>query len=436
MRKSNTAGRRGGVDTPSRRTTNKLSDRALRSLRDATSHPRKGPRKLADGAGLYAMRTPAGSVVWRLKYRLAGKEKVYAIGTYPAISLDAARKERDRVKAQIRERKNPTEERQLTRASAVSSSASTFAGATADWLEKKKKDWSRIHFTKSSQALERDVLPSLGKFPVSKITPAMVASVIEKVVARGAGETASKILWNVICVFRFAQARGLCLENPAIPVREVLPKRKQHTQRPALLEFPALGELMRRAELAPLSPPVRMAHRLIAFTAARIGNAIDAQWKEFELEGDTPAWVLPRSRMKVRERGHDHRVLLGPTITAELRRWHSITGGRGYLFPSPMGNSHITRESLEKAYRVTLKMEGRHSIHGWRASFSTLARDAGFSRDVVELTLDHVHDNAVARAYDRGERMAERIRLMYWWDAQLTGAQHSGRAIPLRAGAA
>lgn len=73
-------------------------------------------------------------------------------------------------------------------------------------------------------------------------------------------------------------------------------------------------------------------------------------------------------------------------------------------------------------------MEGKHSVHGWRASFSTLARDHGFARDVVELTLDHIADTAVARAYDRGERMVERVRLMYWWDAQLSGAELGAQA--------
>src|ERR1700680_1808936 len=47
--------------------------------------------------------------------------------------------------------------------------------------------------------------------------------------------------------------------------------------------------------------------------------------------------------------------------------------------------------------------------------------------------IGHVHDNATARAYDRGERLAERLKLMYWWDTQLTAAQHGGKAIVLKA---
>jgi integrase len=422
----------GGIERVGR-STNKLSDRAIKAFVASARNGSASTKKLSDGGGLYITLTPAGSAVWRLKYRLVGKERLYAIGVYPAVGLEAARAQRAMVKELLREGRDPLKTRQLTRASAAASSDTTFAGATEEWLSRRKADWSDIHYLKSRQALERDVLPALGTLPVSDITPAMVAKVVESVVSRGAGETASKILWNVICIFRLAQARGLREDNPATPVRELLPKRKAHTQRPALLDFKALGDLLRRAELAPLSPAVRIAHRLVSFTAARIGNIVEAQWKEFDLDSETPSWTIPRAKMKMRERAHDHRVLLGPTIVGELRTWRAVTGGKGYVFPSPSGNVHITRESLEKAYRKTLGMEGKHSVHGWRASFSTLARDAGFSRDVVELTLDHIHDNAVARAYDRGERLVERQKLMYWWDSQLSSAQHGATVIPLRA---
>jgi integrase len=424
----------GGVTAG--RSTNRLSDRSIRAFVGNVRAGNSPTKKLSDGGGLYLAVTPAGSAVWRLKYRHGGKEKLYAIGVYPEISLESARAERDAVKAHLREGRDPSKARQVSRAIATSASRQTFGSVANSWLSKRKADWSDIHYSKSKQALERDVFPALGKLPVDEITPAMIAAVIEKITRRGALDTAGKILWNVNCVFRFAQARGLCRDNPALPVREVIPKKRAHSQRPALLKIESLGELLRRFEGAPVSPAVRIAHRLVAYTGSRIGNVIGAEWKEFDLDGDLPSWTVPRNKMKARDRTYDHRVLLGPTIATELRIWRSITGGRGFVFPSPTGRAHITHESIEKALRVTLGMEGKHSVHGWRASLSTLARDAGFSRDVVELTLDHVHDSQVARAYDRGERLAERERLMYWWDSQLSGAQHGTRALPLRSAGA
>jgi hypothetical protein len=42
---------------------------------------------------------------------------------------------------------------------------------------------------------------------------------------------------------------------------------------------------------------------------------------------------------------------------------------------------------------------------------------------VVELALDHIHDDDVARAYDRGERLQQRVKLASWWGEKLTQAQ-------------
>jgi integrase len=80
---------------------------------------------------------------------------------------------------------------------------------------------------------------------------------------------------------------------------------------------------------------------------------------------------------------------------------------------------------------VTCGFEDRHSVHGWRASFSTLARDNGFSKDVVDLALDHVVDEATVRAYDRGERLVERKKLTEWWDTELSKSQHGSKIIAL-----
>ena len=140
--------------------------------------------------------------------------------------------------------------------------------------------------------------------------------------------------------------------------------------------------------------------------------------------------------MKVTTRDTDHCVPLSPEIADELRRWREMLGGKGFVFPSTQGGKHIGRESIEKVYRVTLGLNGKHSPHGWRSSFSTLARDNGIARDVVELALDHAHDNEVARAYDRGERFDERIKLFNWWGEQLSAAQRGAAIIPLKTVAA
>jgi integrase len=388
-------------------------------------------KKLSDGGGLYLFIPPAGSPNWRVKYRIEGKEKVFSVGPYPLVSLAAARVALGEVKALLLENKDPVTERRVNRAAAAAGSDNTFKAVAQEWLAMKRKEWSAGHYTKSSRALERDIYPAIGKLPIAHITPAIVAKAIEDIYKRDVLETASRILQHLNGVFRYAQAKGLCRDNPAAPAREVLPRKKDNGRMPALLDLSALGDVLRRAEMARLSPSVRMAHRLCAFTAARIGNVVNAEWREFHLDDEQPVWIIPRQKMKVTTRDIDHRVPLCPEITAELKQWRKVIGGRGYVFPSPAGGKHIGRESIEKVYRVTLGLDGKHSPHGWRSAFSTLARDNGFARDVVELALDHAHDNEIARAYDRGERFAQRVELLNWWGERLSTAQLGARVIPL-----
>jgi len=228
----------------------------------------------------------------------------------------------------------------------------------------KQREWSAGHYTKLARTFERDIYPAIGKLPIASITPAIVAKAIEDIHKRNVLETATRILQHLNGVFRYAQAKGLCRDNPALPARKILPRKKDTGRMPALLEFAALGDISRRADMARISPSVRMAHRLCAFTAARIGNIINAEWKKFDLENDQPIWNIPRTKMKVKSRLIDHRIPLCPEIVSELRQWQAVFGSKGYVFPSPTGNKHIGRESIEKMYRVTLGLEGKHSPHG------------------------------------------------------------------------
>jgi integrase len=407
----------------------KLTDKAVKAFIGKAARG----KKLADGGGLHLFITPASGATWRVKYRIEGKEKIYSVGPYPLVSLAAARVELGEVKALLLENKDPVTERRVNRAATAAGSDNTFKAVAEEWLAMRQREWSAVHYAKSRRALERDIYPALGNLPVASITPAIVARAIEEIYKRDVLETATRILQHLNGVFRYAQAKGLCRDNPAGPAREVLPRKKDNGRMPALLDWAALGDVLRRAEMARLSPSVRMAHRLCAFTATRIGNVVNAEWREFDLDAEQPVWIIPRAKMKVATRDIDHRVPLCPEIAAELRQWQGVFGGRGFVFPSPTGNSYIGRESIEKVYRVTLGLGGKHSPHGWRSAFSTLARDHGFLRDVVELALDHAHDNQVARAYDRGERFTQRVELFNWWGEQLAAAQRGAKIIPLPA---
>ena len=379
-------------------------------------------RKLADGGGLYLVRLPSGAATWQYRYRLNKAERTFSIGPWPTVTLAKAREALTVAKATLKGGGDPVTSRRVERAKRQAEVEKHFRELALRWLAKERAGWSEIHYRKSKRALERDAFPTLGALPVADITPVIVSKVIEDVQARGVRDTAAKILQHVTAVFRYAAAQGLRDDNPAEAAVEVLQRAPLVKHRPAVLALPELGAILRHAEAAPITPPVRMCHRLIAYTATRIANASAARWTDFDFKRGV--WTIPRDQMKVRGRHHPHRVMLPTQVARDLTRWQEVSGGKGYVFEGMQGRAHVSREAIEKALRVTMGLSGKHSPHGWRSSFSTLTKESGlFENEVVDLALDHVHDTDVARAYDRGERLAERVRLAQWWADQLEAAE-------------
>jgi len=63
-----------------------LSDVQIKNLR-----PKARAFEAYDSHGLFVSVTPTGSKLWRLKYRIDGREKLISLGQYPLVSLKEAR---------------------------------------------------------------------------------------------------------------------------------------------------------------------------------------------------------------------------------------------------------------------------------------------------------------------------------------------------------
>jgi integrase len=347
------------------------------------------------------------------------------------VSLTDARTALLRVKEILRQGHDPVQQRQITVASNQAAAADTFSSISGMWFEKMRKDWSAAHYTRAKRAIERELFPPLGALPINQIDSFILAQAMQPAVDRGVIETADRIFQHCTGIFNFAKGLKVYTgDNPVPGAREVVMRKRPTPKRmPAILEWKGLGEILRKAKAARISPAIYMLHRLIAFSSVRIGTAVLAEWKEFDLNSTPAIWTIPRAKMKMKSRHNDHRIPLHPVIAQELKEWKALGLSKRLVFPSPQASNAgkpISSEGLEKAYRVTMGLEGKHTPHGWRAAFSTLARDNNFNREVIEMALDHCHDDDVAMAYDRGERWEDRIALFRWWGDQLTATETKG----------
>lgn len=112
-----------------------LSDAAVRNAK-----PRAKPYKLGDFSGLYLQVQPNGSKLWRMKYRLLGKEKKMSIGPYPEISLSEARRRRDKAREQLHSGLDPSREKVKARQHAEVIAGCTFTMVAEEYCAKRKRD--------------------------------------------------------------------------------------------------------------------------------------------------------------------------------------------------------------------------------------------------------------------------------------------------------
>jgi len=111
--------------------TNMLKDVAVRNAK-----PSAKPRKLSDGGGLHVLIQPTSSKLWRLAYRFAGKQKTLALGVYPAVSLEEARRHRDEAKKLLARSIDPSVQRRADKQAGKDSSFRAVAQEVIAKLER------------------------------------------------------------------------------------------------------------------------------------------------------------------------------------------------------------------------------------------------------------------------------------------------------------
>ncbi|MBB5497352.1 hypothetical protein HDG37_001548 [Paraburkholderia sp. MM5384-R2] len=177
--------------------------------------PDAKPQKLFDGGGLFLFVKSTGQKYWRLKYRIAGKEKLLALGVYPDVSLVAARKKRDEARELLAAGIDPGEARKDDRRTARLNAESSFEAVAREWFEAQRGGRTASYADKVIASLEGDVFPTLGGRPIAAIEAHRLVEALRAVEARGVRETAKRILQRSRGVFQFGIMTGRCTRRRA-----------------------------------------------------------------------------------------------------------------------------------------------------------------------------------------------------------------------------
>lgn len=398
-----------------------LTDTKIRNAR-----PRQKPYKLFDGGGLYLHILPSGARYWRLKYRFGSKEKVLALGVYPAVSLKQARAGRDGAREVLEAGQDPVLARKRERRARETAAANTFEAVAREWIEHQRHRWTPDHTARALGSLGVDIFPALGAVPIAEVTAQDLLAAIKCIERRGATETAHRVLQRCGAVFRYAIASGRCVGNPAADLRGALKPHQRDSR--AALTVKQLPEFLKKLPKYDGRPETRIALRLLALTFVRPGELRAAEWSEFDL--DNADWRIPAERMKMRTA---HVVPLSRQAIEALEELHPLTGSSRYLFPNQSDHAKPMSENTLLYAMYRMGYHSRATAHGFRATASTILNEQGWRPDVIERQLAHAERNRVRAAYHRSEYLEERRRMMQHWADFLDGLAAGANVLTLKA---
>ena len=399
-----------------------LTDAQLRNLTD--------PGKYFDGGGLYLGLTKAGGRYWRLKFRFGGKEKLLALGTYPATSLKAARDLASEARKALQEGRDPGEVRKAEKTKIVHETRNTLEAVSRDWLTHQAGRWAAITLTRIRASLEADIFPAIGSRPIANIKPGELMAAVKKVESRGAAEQADRVLKRVKAVYRWAVTHERIELNPMVDLVPSEIFKPRHVTHRAAMADSDLPEFLAKLENYQGDPHTLHALRLLMLTATRPGETRGARWAEFDL--DAALWIIPAERMKMHI---EHRVPLSTQAVQVLRTMQTLSGDHELIFPSPFYPSKPLSENTFNSALARMGFKGTATAHGFRALFSTVANECNWNPDAIERQLAHVERNGVRAAYHRSTYLDDRAKLMQWWADYLDGRK-TGKVLKMKKRAA
>ncbi len=399
--------------------------------------------RFPDGnGGLYLLTTHTGSTLWRYAYTFESVKHTYAIGKYPALSLDDARSVKRELDTLRAKGINPNAQKAQDKAQKKRErlDGNTFEEVTQKWLKKQVEKLSVMTIKKHKESFERDFYPTLGKKIMSDIKKREIIAVAEAIQERGALESGFRALSLANQVWQYALNLDIVEANIAkdIDAKSVLTP-FQNSEFPTITDPLSIGKLLidldSYLEEFKGDFSTSQALKILPFLFGRSGNIRFMEWSEIDFEAQT--WTIPATKLKQNQRKklkeeNSHIIPLCPQALKILKETFEVNGLAKYVFHSSISSKKpLSENTLSYAFK---RMGYKDVIvpHGFRAMFSTIANESGlFRREAIDALLAHSARSSKGvssseMAYNRAKYEDEKRKIVEWYGEFLDKCKKGG----------
>jgi integrase len=404
-------------------TRRKLTDLAVGKLK-----PREGRRltiwdSTLPGFGVRV--SPKGRKTWIAMYRVNRRQVLETIGNTKWLPKVADARKRARASMdKAQQGVNPVEERRAQAATAGEAGKSTFEAIFRLYVRRQLQPKTKArHASEVERSFGKDVLPRLGKRPISSITRAEARRLIEEVHDRGAPAAANRLL-ALLRAFSLWAVREEYLANDFTKgLDRVSPK----VARERVLTDDEVVAFWHACDA--IGSPYAQCFRLLLLTGQRRDEVGHMEWAELDL--GKKVWNLPAARAK-NSRAHEIQLSdLALEIIGSVYR----TSDRFVL--SSDGFKPLSGWSAAKS-RLDRHMPGiaPWRLHDLRRTAASGMASLAIAPHVVDRVLNHTSGtiSGVAAIYNRHEYRDERRAALQTWSnyvANLIDPAAAANVVPI-----
>ena len=406
-----------------------------------STKPKEKNYKLSDGRGLFLLIKPSGSKLWRLKYRFEGKEKEFAIGAYPTISLAKARSRREELKTLISDGVDPNEQKKQSKVKDKVSKAkkeNTFYNVSQKWLKSYESEVSENYHTKLGRALENYTYTkyALGNNstlcikdkPIDEVTRLDIIVILEALKTKGLKETARRTAMLLNKVFMYAVTYEYTSHNIVADIdKKTILGKKVKNNYPTFTKEKDIKGLLLNIDAYGGDFYTKMALKVLPYVFVRSYNIRHMEWSEIDLKAKE--WTIPAHKMKTKTEFTfplPHQVI---TLLEDLKE--NRTNNK-YVFPSFRSDGKpLSDNTLISALRRMGYSKEEFVPHGFRAMFSTTVSNKGrseigndYSKEVREALLAHKETDSTIDAYNHADYQQQKRTVIQWYADYLEGVKN------------